>query len=83
MVGLLGIEPRPYAPKAQILPLYDSPFNFCEVCDACRSAENRTRVSHSRSVYTTAVLHSVSAHPITQYGDFKISIFFFKYAIIF
>ena len=24
-VGLLGIEPRPHAPKASILPLYDSP----------------------------------------------------------
>jgi len=25
MVGLLGIEPRSYAPHAQIIPLYDSP----------------------------------------------------------
>jgi hypothetical protein len=64
LVGLLGIEPRPQAPKACILPLYYSPnFDLKLTIPAphlLRSAGNRTRVSRTRIVYTTAVLHSVT-----------------------
>ena len=31
LVGLLGIEPRSYAPHAQIIPLYDSPPTLFEL----------------------------------------------------
>lgn len=65
LVGAPRIELGSLAPKASILPMYYAPvvLEWGQKLDVqSRSAENRTRVSRTRSVYTTAVLHSGSGH---------------------
>ena len=69
IVGAPRIELEPHAPKACILPLYYAPYlptiqQLILSDNFVRSAGNRTRVSRTRIVYTTAVLHSVTMHTI-------------------
>ena len=77
-VGAPRIELGSRAPKARILPLYYTPVRL-GLCfgDTSRSAENRTRVSRTRSVYTTAVLHSEEIYS-SILGLFRLIFFYLR-----